>query len=145
MRHVSSSCVGVILVALAWSTESRPAVGAVVAVVSVKSPITVLTRGQVADIFLGRSTRYPNGDQAVPIDQLESSVARDEFYARFTGKLPAQVKAHWSKVIFTGRGQPPPEAPTETELKRRLASDPHAIGYVEQTAVDASLRVVDAP
>ena len=125
--------------------EARPATAAVVAVVSARSPITALTRSQVADIFLGRSTRYPNGDPAVPIDQLESSVARDEFYARFTGKPPAQVKAYWSKVIFTGRGQPPPEAPSETELKKRLAGDPLAIGYVDQAAVDASLRVVETP
>ncbi len=145
MRCPSSLCGAVVRVALAWSAESRPAIADVVPVVSVKSPITVLTRDQVADIFLGRSTRYPNGDRAMPIDQLESSVARDDFYARFTGKLPAQVKAHWSKVIFTGRGQPPPEASSETELKKRLTSDPHAIGYVERTAADASLRVVDPP
>ena len=61
---------------------------------------------QGTDIFLGRATRFPNGLLAVPIDQVEGSAAREEFYTRFVGKSAAQMKAYWSKIIFTGRGQP---------------------------------------
>lgn len=117
----------------------------VVAVVSAKSAVTTLSREQVADIFLGRTSRYPNGDPAVALDQVENSVARDEFYVKYAGKAPAQIKAHWSKVIFTGRGQPPPEVGTDGDVKKRLTNNPNAIGYVEETAVDPSVRVVVAP
>ena len=44
----------------------------VVTVVSAKSPITALSKTQVADIFLGKSNRYPDGAQAMPIDQPEA-------------------------------------------------------------------------
>jgi ABC-type phosphate transport system substrate-binding protein len=142
MRVHSALGPAVIAVAFAWSAVPRPAVAGVVAVVSAKSRISTLSRDQIADIFLGRTDRYPNGDPAVPIDQVESSVARDAFYVQFAGKLPAQVKAHWSKVIFTGRGQPPPEVSTDVEVKKRLAADPNAIGYIDQSAVDPSIRVV---
>src|SRR5438477_11877747 len=79
----------------------------VVAVVSAKCPVTALNASQVAEIFLGKTSRFPDGTQAVPIDQTEESPAREKFYAQYAGKSPAQVKAHWSKIIFTGRGQPP--------------------------------------
>lgn len=114
----------------------------VVAVVSAKSPVTALNSEQVADIFLGKTTRFPDGSAAVPIDQNEDSPDRDRFYTQYTGKSPAQVKAHWSKLIFTGRGQPPRQVANAAEAKRAVAQDPHAIAYIDNRLVDSSVRVL---
>jgi len=113
-----------------------------VAVVSAKSPVTTLSRSQVADIFLGKASRFPDGGTAVPIDQVEDAAARDEFYLRVAGKSPAQLNAHWSKIIFTGRGQPPREVANGEAVKRLLIANPAAIGYIDRSRVDASVRVV---
>jgi len=129
-------------IGLALSLASRSVLADVVAVVSAKSTVTTLSRSEVTDIFLGRASRFPNGVQAVPIDQADGSVARDEFYAKLAGKTAAQLKAYWSKIIFTGRGQPPPVVANSVELKKRLAANPAAIGYMEQDLVDDSVRVV---
>ena len=117
----------------------------VVAVVSSKSPITTLSKNQVMDIFLGKRTSYPDGSLAVPIDQTEGSTARDEFYNRTAGMSPAQVKAFWSKIIFTGRGQPPKTVTSSLEAKKLLIASPNAISYIDQSLVDSSVRVVLAP
>ena len=114
----------------------------VVTVVSAKSPITALSKTQVADIFLGKSNRFPDGAQATPIDQPEASSLREEFYDKVTGKSLAQLKAHWSKIIFTGRGRPPKTASSSTEVKKLLAENLLAIGYIEETQVDPSVRVL---
>jgi ABC-type phosphate transport system substrate-binding protein len=114
----------------------------VVAVVSAKSTVTTLTNAQVTDIFLGKVSRFPNGTPALPIDQPEGSVARDQFYAKFLGKSAAQIKAFWSKIIFTGRGQPPKEAADSLDVKKRISENPAAIGYIEESAIDPSLKVV---
>ena len=114
----------------------------VVAVVSARSPVTRLSPAQVADIFLGKSSRFPDGTQATPIDLVEDSPVRDRFYARYTGKSPAQVKAHWSKIIFTGRGQPPRQATNAAEARKLVADNPNAIGYIDPSQVDGSVRVV---
>jgi ABC-type phosphate transport system substrate-binding protein len=137
VRRVGSSAIG-----LALSLASHSVLADVVAVVSAKSTVTTLSRSQVTDIFLGRASRFPNGVQAVPIDQADGSIARDEFYAKLAGKTAAQLKAYWSKIIFTGRGQPPPVVTNSVELKKRLAANPAAIGYMEQDLVDDSVRVV---
>jgi ABC-type phosphate transport system substrate-binding protein len=113
-----------------------------VAVVSAKSPVTALTKDQVVDIFLGKASHFPDGSPAVPIDQAEGSPARDEFYLKFAGKSPAQVKAHWSKIIFTGRGQPPREVSSSIEEKKRIVENPNAIGYIERAMVDSSVKVL---
>jgi ABC-type phosphate transport system substrate-binding protein len=130
------------VIALALSVGTGAATADVVAVVSSKSSVTVLTKNQVVDIFLGKANRFPDGEQAVPIDQVEGSAARDEFYAKFTGKSAAQIKAHWSKIIFTGRGQPPKEVPDSAEVKKRVVQNPKAIGYIERSLVDGSVRVL---
>ena len=116
----------------------------VVPVVSAKSAVTTLNAAQVADIFLGKTSRFPDGTQAVPIDLGEDSPARDRFYAQYTGKSPAQVKAHWSKIIFTGRGQPPRQANSALEAKKLIADNPNAIGYIDPSQVDNSVRVLAA-
>jgi ABC-type phosphate transport system substrate-binding protein len=114
----------------------------VVAVVSAKSPISALTANQVADIFLGKTAHFPDGTPAVPIDLSEDSSERDKFYTQFTGKSAAQVKAHWSKIIFTGRGQPPRQASSSAEARKIVAENPNAIGYIDNSAVDRSVRVL---
>ena len=116
----------------------------VVAVVSARSPVTSLSANQVADIFLGKSSRFPDGTPAVPIDLVEESPMRDRFYAQYTGKSPAQVKAHWSKIIFTGRGQPPRQAASTGEAKKLIAENPNAIGYIDPSQVDGTVRVLAA-
>jgi ABC-type phosphate transport system substrate-binding protein len=134
------------LLPLALGLGDAMAAGAqdVVAVVSAKSPITALTANQVADIFLGKTAHFPDGTPAVPIDLSEDSSEREKFYTQFTGKSPAQVKAHWSKIIFTGRGQPPRQASTSAEARKIVAENPHAIGYIDNSAVDRSVRVLPA-
>jgi len=133
------------IVSVALILACRTVEADVVAVVSAKSRVASLSKSQVADLFLGKSTRFPGGTQAVPIDQSEGTRARDEFYATFTGKSAAQVKAHWAKIIFTGRGEPPLTASSDAEVRKLLAANPQAIAYLERSAVDSSLRVLAEP
>lgn len=114
----------------------------VVVVVSAENPIAILSRTDLADIYLGRMIRFPNGDRIVPIDQKNTSPAYKEFYTGYLGRSPAQITAHWSKLIFTGRGQPPQAAPGDGATAEIVAGNPHAIGYVDRRLVDDRLRVV---
>ncbi|MEO8313837.1 MAG: phosphate ABC transporter substrate-binding protein [Pseudomonadota bacterium] len=117
----------------------------VVAVVSAKSSVIALSKYQVADIFLGKAVRFPNGEQAVPIDQKEGTAARTEFYTIYANKSPAQLKAHWSKIVFTGRGRPPTAVANSAEAKKLVAADSRAITYIDRGAVDGSVRVLTEP
>jgi ABC-type phosphate transport system substrate-binding protein len=129
---------------LTLSLLATSAVADVVAVVSSTSPITSLTTTQVADIFLGKVSRFPNGALAIPIDQARGSQIREEFYASYAGKSSAQILSYWAKIIFTGRGQPPKAAASTTEVRKLLAENPQAIGYIERSEVDGTVRVLVA-
>jgi len=136
------SRIGSIIIALALALSSGLAAAEAVVVVSAKNPVSSLSKNQIADIFLGKTSKFPDGSRAVPVDLTEGSAARDAFYLRFTGKSPAQVKMYWSKMIFTGRGQPPPEVPNGVEMKKHLVEHPDEIGYIERKLLDGTVKVI---
>ncbi|EKU80506.1 MULTISPECIES: hypothetical protein [Massilia] len=113
-----------------------------VVVVSSRSQVAAINADQVAAIFLGHASRFPDGTQAVAVDQQLGASQRDSFYRELTGKTPALLKAHWSKMVFTGRGQPPREASGDAGVRRLVAENPAMIGYIGRDALDASVRAV---
>src|SRR5580698_7724764 len=121
MRH--SSCILSRIAIVGFLVASHMLRAEEVAVVSAKNTVNTLTKSQLADIFLGRSNRFPDGAHAVPIDQAEGTGARDAFYVQLAGKSAAQMKAYWSKIIFTGRGQPPQVVSSSIETKKVVAAN----------------------
>ena len=97
--------------------------------------------GDVARLFLGKSADL-GGVSLKPIDQEEGAPAREEFYQKAAQKSAAQLNAYWSRIIFTGKGQPPKTVLDDEEVKEYVAKDPTAIGYIDSGAVDSSVKVV---
>jgi hypothetical protein len=91
---------------------------------------------RVADVFLGRSTEFK------PVDLPESSVARETFYKKATGRDAAQVRAVWARLIFIGRGKLPKELPDAAAVKKAVAADPNVVGYIDKADLDPSVKVV---
>jgi hypothetical protein len=95
-----------------------------------------LSKDEVADVFLGRNQRF------TPLDLDEASPLRADFYRKATGRDVAQVKATWSRLVFTGKGIAPRELPSADAVKKAIAADPRTIGYIERAQVDGSVKVV---
>ena len=114
----------------------------VAVVVGAKSDISTLTGEQVSSIYLGKSDKFPNGSTALPLDQTAGSAIRGLFYDKVTGKSEAQVKAAWSRLVFSGKGTPPKEISSSAEVKKLVTANPSTIGYIEKSAVDSSVKVV---
>jgi ABC-type phosphate transport system substrate-binding protein len=145
-KHVLSRGCAVLLTAILTATISARAGAAdLVVIVSAKSPVASLRADQVADIFLAQTGRFPDGQEAVALDQPAGTPLRDEFYSKVAAKSPALVKAYWTKMIFTGRGQPPREAPNNAAVRKMVADNPSLIAYVDRSALDASVKVVLVP
>ena len=139
LRHLPAS----LTLALALSVGAGANASAeLVVIVSARNPAPALNNDQIAAIFLGQSGRFPDGAEAVALDPRLGSQERNQVYQQVAGKSPALLKAHWSKMVFTGRGQPPREAPDNAAVKRMVADNPGMIGYIERSALDASVRPV---
>jgi ABC-type phosphate transport system substrate-binding protein len=126
----------------AATVQSAAAAGELVVIVSAKSTVSALRPEQVADIFLGQLSSFPGGVEAVALDQNIGSPERDEFYSKVTAKTRPLVKAHWTKMIFTGRGQPPREIGDSAAVRKKVAENPSLIGYIDKAALDSSVKAV---
>ncbi|MFB9289638.1 phosphate ABC transporter substrate-binding protein [Pseudoduganella plicata] len=131
-----------VLAACAVSAAAAAEVGELVVIVSARTPLTMLRTDQAAGIFLGESYSLPDGGEAVALDQSVGSPLRDEFYRKVAHRSPALMKAYWTKMIFTGRGQPPREAPSSAAVRRLVADNPGMVGYIERAALDPTVRPV---
>mgnify|MGYP001103309391 FL=1 len=95
-----------------------------------------LSKEQVADVFLGKNQAL------TPVDQVETAPIRAEFYKQATGRDLAQIKSTWSRLVFSGKGQAPKELADNAAVKKAVAADPKAVGYIDKSAVDGSVKVV---
>lgn len=111
-------------------------------IVSSSNTNTSLDSDTVSRIYLGKSSSFPSGDQAVPVDQSEGSATREAFNDSVLGKSSSQLKAYWSRLIFTGKGTPPKEVGDDAAVKSLVAANPNMIGYVDSGVVDDSVKVV---
>jgi len=136
-RKVLLGCALAALLAL-----SPIALAGEVVVTGAKSSLNALDRDQVRDLFLGHMSTLPTGRNATLVDQPQSSPLRDEFYLKVANKSAAQARALWAKLYFTGRGVPPREGLDSADVKRIVNSTPDAIGYIEESALDSSVKVI---
>jgi ABC-type phosphate transport system substrate-binding protein len=130
--HMKFSALGALIVAILLAANAR-AEDIVVIVNPASAP---LSKEQIADIYLARNSAW------TPIDQSAGSSIYAEFYKKATGRDTAQVKAIWSKILFTGRGVPPKQLIDSAAVKKAVAANPKAVGYIEKSAVDASVKVI---
>lgn len=95
----------------------------------------------ISRIFLGKAKSFPGGGQAVPINLSEGSAGAEAFNSKVLNKSASQLKAYWSKQVFTGKGQPPREVSNDAEMLALISANPNMIGFLEGGA-DGSVKSV---
>lgn len=126
--------------ALLWTAAPLPA--AEFALVAAENSSVEVRRDTAEQLYLGRRTTADDGRQVQLID-LPSGSARDRFYQLLTGKNPSQIRAYWSRLVFTGRALPPREADSADAVLRLLRQIPNTIAYLPADAVAGTgLRVL---
>jgi len=131
---------GVVLLGLCFGATASA--GNLVVVAGASSPAPKLNTEQVSAIFMGTSKTFPNGEKAVPVDQAVGSPVYAQFYNQVAGRSESQIKAYWSRMIFTGKGTPPQDAGDAAAVKKLLAANPNLVGYIDASQLDGSVKVL---
>ena len=113
-----------------------------VVVANPKSGIERMTRDEVLYVFMGRWRQLPSGLPAIPVDSPLDSSEHEAFYRLLVNKGSADIKAYWSRLLFTGAARPPVAPRTRDEQMKILASTPGAISYLERSMADSRVRIV---
>lgn len=100
-----------------------------------------LNKASVRDLYLG-NRQYVENTRFIPLDQDASSQTRQTFYEQLIDKPENQLISHWSRLIFTGKGQAPISLAGDNSIIQFVQNNPNVIGYVNKKFVDDTVKVV---
>ncbi|WP_027671661.1 phosphate ABC transporter substrate-binding protein [Rheinheimera baltica] len=93
-------------------------------------------------LYTGKSSSFANGDSVVPLNLSDANALRASFDEKAMGRSSSQIKAYWSKLVFTGKGTPPKEVNTEEEMVKLVSNNPNLLGYVSSGTDVSSVKVL---
>lgn len=95
----------------------------------------------IAQIYLRRKRFWDNGVAIVPLNLPSRTPLRARFSKLVLNQTETRLAEYWNQQYFYGILPPATLASTEA-VRRYVASDPNAIGYVPIAEVDGSVRIV---
>ena len=95
----------------------------------------------VAHIFLRKRRFWDDGAPIVALNREPETAARAAFSRRVLRADPEQLQSYWNQQYFQGVF-PPAVLSSAAAVKRYVAAERNAIGYLEWSDVDDSVRVV---
>lgn len=102
-----------------------------------------ISKSELSKIFLGRLRTWHTNGPASPVDQVPDSEMRSEFSRLVHGRSVVNIEVYWKRMIFSGRGVPPPELRNDQEVLQYVRTTPGAVGYVgEASDLEGVHRVV---
>jgi ABC-type phosphate transport system substrate-binding protein len=136
------SLVWVALTAVALAQQPSGGQTAYRVIVHPSNPANVLERRFLEDVFLKKVSRWPHDKAIRPADLPPSSPVRGRFTFDVLARSVAAVRAYWHQRIFSGRGVPPPELPSDERVIDYVLRNEGAVGYVSASAATLNAKVV---
>ena len=130
----------VLLFAMGWI--SMPVMAGDYVIIINKANSNAMDKEFVAKVYKGETKGWPSGDSVAAYDLPEDSPARAAFDQEVTGKSISQIKALWGQLVFSGKAVPPKKLDSDDEVKKAVASNKNAVGYISAGSADGSVRVI---
>jgi ABC-type phosphate transport system substrate-binding protein len=113
-----------------------------VVIVNEGNSISTLPRGEASKLFLRKRIRWPNGQKAQPMDLVESSPVRRSFSNVIHGMDVPSVKSFWQEIVFSGKGDPPPERASDAEVIAFVKANLNAVGYIGSATPADGVKII---
>lgn len=127
------------IVGLAVGGTAVRAADDIVVVVN-KDNAHAVDRTFVMHVYTGASRAWPDGSPVFPLDQDHGGDVRDAFCQEWLGRSQAAVGAIWAQNIFTGKALPPKIVAPDERMKKIVATNRNAIGYIRRSALDDTVK-----
>lgn len=113
-----------------------------IAVIVHPSIYETASASDISRIFLGKSKHLPGGTKVIPVNLERGNVIRKEFNDKALGKSDPQLLSYWSRLVFTGKAQPPRDAGSEIDVLELVKNNPNTIGYISAAQVTTGVKVI---
>ena len=119
-----------------------PAFASDVVVIVNKANDNAIDKNLVAKIYQGESRTWANGGSIAAYDLPEDNALRGAFDTELVGKSQGSLKSLWAQNVFTGKALPPKSAASDDDVKKVVAANKNAIGYIKAGSVDDTVKAV---
>ena len=128
-----------LLLSHAAELPAEPA-GLRLAVIVHPDRIAQLSREDVVQIYLEKRRFWGDGKPIVALNREAGSAERDRFSRSVLKRNDAELETYWNQRYFEGVF-PPATLSSDIAVRRYVAADRDAIGYIKLENVDSSVRV----
>lgn len=112
-------------------------------VVNDANPSSSMAKADVAKLFLKKTTKWDSGLMVQPVDQAVSRSVRKAFTKAVHGKSVSSIKSYWQRQVFSGRGTPPTELDSDSQVLAYVRNNSGAIGYVSAgTSLGSGVKIL---
>jgi ABC-type phosphate transport system substrate-binding protein len=112
-----------------------------IAVIANPERETVLDREELARIFLRKRRFWADGTAILPVNRDAGATIRAGFDGAVFGSRARRLSNYWNREYFRGV-LPPATLASDEAVRRFVAREPRAIGYVRASVVDDSVAVI---
>jgi ABC-type phosphate transport system substrate-binding protein len=113
-----------------------------VAVIVHKDNVNTVSKSDIKRMFLGKMKKYSDGSSVTPVYLSEGNATRAAFEKMALKKSNSQIKAYWSKHLFSGKGNPPKQLTSDTDVLSLVGTNANVIGYIDAASVNDSVKVI---
>jgi ABC-type phosphate transport system substrate-binding protein len=128
--------------ALSLGTLATNATAADYVIVVNKDNANPVDKDFAAKAYRGEAKSWPGGGNVTTVALPEENASRVAFDKDVLGKSPAQSRALWAQMTFSGKAVPPKMVDSEADVVKAVAENKNAIGYVSPGAATAGVKVI---
>ncbi|MBO1256115.1 phosphate ABC transporter substrate-binding protein [Alteromonas sp. 5E99-2] len=136
MKLFNSALCGLVLLSIASFAQAD------IAVIVAKDSGLTASGDQIPRIFLGKLKNFDSGEVATPIYAQDENPSHKEFNSKVLKKSAGQLKAYWSKLLFSGKGAPPKEFASDADIINAVVANKGTIGYISAASVTDGVTVI---
>lgn len=131
------------LLAMVVCAGSKPAFAqiSIVTAKSAKLDSSVVNKSMLKEIYVGAKLKWADGNKIHVVDQADTEVGK-KFYAAVLGKSVNEVRKQWTKLMLSGQATAPFKCSSDKMVKKVVAVNPNAIGYIASSALDNSVKEI---
>lgn len=91
----------------------------------------------VRRMYLGQQRDF------IAVNLPEGDKTRERFEQKIIGRTPAQMKAHWSRLVFTGRAWELSILRSDEDIIGFIQANDNAIGYISDASKANGLFIIE--
>lgn len=125
------------LLALGGVRPAEAQISVIVASSSANSP----SQAEVVEMFVGAKTTWNDGTRVQIVDQPTTAVGK-QFYEQVLGRSAVEVRRTFVELVLSGQAAKPERSSTDDGVKSAVAGNPGAIGFIQSSSLDSSVKEV---